>query len=358
MNKEIKLRDALFLTHPKPQNPMQKDLFKKIVDGTLAVPYTWETRLSEAGKIGETKQAVWEELIESGKVGYMAMLRNIRNIIQAEVSLDHIQKVCEVISNEKYVVDSKQLPFRFLSAYRSIKKPENRWGYDTPPSMEGVYVDLLVMALEKAISYSTKNLPMFGNDRILLATDVSGSMMTSVTPKSDITYFDIGAVLGAITYSACRNATAGMFGDIFALLKFSGNNILQNVEYLYKEEGKVGYATNGYTVLEYANKVSIPFDRIMMFTDCQMYRTDNNEYGYGGGANKSAINREWNKYKKNVNPEAMLYIFDLAGYGTAPVKIHDNDVYTIGGWSDKVFDILHSIENGKSALDEINSIEV
>jgi hypothetical protein len=65
----------------------------------------------------------------------------------------------------------------------------------------------------------------------------------------------------------------------------------------------------------------------------------------------------WKRYRK-INPNAKLYLFDLAGYGQTPVKVRDNGVHVIAGWSDRVFDILHRIENKQGALDEINSIEI
>jgi len=46
----IKLRDALFLTHPKPMDDKQKDLFKKLVEDDLAEPYTWEVEFSKLGQ--------------------------------------------------------------------------------------------------------------------------------------------------------------------------------------------------------------------------------------------------------------------------------------------------------------------
>ena len=85
-NLEVKLKDALFLVHPKAASPEQQAIFDKIVAGTLQTPYTWETQLSELGqKHFSTKEekeaalgALWEELIDSGKLGYMALLRNLR----------------------------------------------------------------------------------------------------------------------------------------------------------------------------------------------------------------------------------------------------------------------------------------
>ena len=124
----VKLRDALFLVHPKPKDETQQALFNKIVGDTLETPYTWETELSALGQTRfENEQAralafqkKWEELIDSQKVGYMAMLRNLRNILQANVGKEHIAKVAAYLSNEKAVLNSKQLPFRQIKRIKML----------------------------------------------------------------------------------------------------------------------------------------------------------------------------------------------------------------------------------------------
>ena len=68
---DIKLRDALFLSHPKPQNQEQKDLFNKLANDDLDIPYTWEVELSMAGEIRGDKREVWEKLIDSGFEGWI-----------------------------------------------------------------------------------------------------------------------------------------------------------------------------------------------------------------------------------------------------------------------------------------------
>src|SRR4030042_4520476 len=146
MKREITLKDAIFLTHPKPQTADQDKLFKDIINGTLETPFTWETELSAKGNKKET----WEPLIDSKRVGYMALLRNLRNILQAGVSNAHIEKVCEYLSNKEAVENSKQLPFRFLSAYRELKKV----GSPVSP-----YV---LESLEKAIQHSAVNIKGYG----------------------------------------------------------------------------------------------------------------------------------------------------------------------------------------------------
>jgi hypothetical protein len=177
---EVKFRDVMFLTHPKPKNLDQRDLFKKIVDNTLSTPYTWETEMSKAGKESKGKKEVWEELIDSGNMGYMALLRNLRNFLSNGVSDIHISKVCGVLKNEDMVLKSKQLPFRFLSASRSIKDYRNE-------KVNG--------ALETALRYSIKNVPVFNNERVLIASDVSGSMIQPISRNSSINLYDIGLLL-------------------------------------------------------------------------------------------------------------------------------------------------------------------
>lgn len=135
---EVCLKDALFLVHPKAKDERQQEIFNGIVNDNLPVPYTWETELSALGQCTfateeerrKAFRAKWEELIDSGKLGYMALLRNLRNILEAEVSADHILTVGKRLSSEKAVENSRQLPFRFLAAYRELSKTPFALCYD------------------------------------------------------------------------------------------------------------------------------------------------------------------------------------------------------------------------------------
>ena len=89
-------------------------------------------------------------------------------------------------------------------------------------------------------------------------------------------------------------------------------------------------------------------DKVMMFTDCQMWNSCE-----GGQTMQS----EWLKYKE-IAPQAKLYLFDLQGYGMSPLKLLDNDVTLVAGWSDKVFDMLQAIDEGKSVVEHIRNIEL
>jgi 60 kDa SS-A/Ro ribonucleoprotein len=342
---EVKLRDALFIVHPKAKDENQQMVFNKIATNELAVPYTWETELSALGQVKyETEKAKtvavklkWEELIDSGKVGYMALMRNLRNILDANVSAAHVKKVCMHLSDETAVAKSMQLPFRFLAAYREIKV------------LKSEFVTMVLNALEDAVVFSVKNLKGFDETtRVLIACDVSGSMQKPVSAKSKVLLFDIGLMLGMLMQSKCKRVVTGMFGDIWKIINMPNRGILSNAEEYYKREGEVGYSTNGYKVIEDLIKRRVVMDKVMMFTDCQMW--DSNK-------GSSSLHASWKAYKA-IAPEAKLYLFDLAGYGNTPLSIQKNDVCLIAGWSDKVFDVLNAIENGESAIEKIKQIEL
>lgn len=342
----VKLRDALFLTHPLAKDAAQQAIFDQIVTGTLETPYTWETELSTLGQqsFGSEKmkkdafRAKWEELIDSGNLGYMALMRNLRNILEAEVSGDHITKICNTLSDPKQVSRSKQLPFRFLAAYREVL---------VVPSGHTAQV---LTALEGAVVAAAANVQGFSaKTRVVIACDVSGSMQKPVSKNSKILLYDIGLMLGMLLKSRCQNVISGMFGNTWKIINLPMTGILANVQEFYRREGEVGYATNGYLVVKDLIDRCVVVDKVMIFTDCQLWNNAGND----------SIESLWKRYRKNVAPDAKLYLFDLAGYSKSPLDLSKgNGVHLVAGWSDKIFDVMSAIESGQSAVETIQRIEI
>jgi hypothetical protein len=339
----VKLRDALFLVHPKAKDENQQEIFNKIAENKLDTPYTWETELSALGQTkfenDEAKSAAfrakWQELLESGKMGYMALLRNLRNIIEAGVSTGHINGLCETLSSPDAVRRSKQLPFRFLAAYREISKVQS--GFSTK----------VMNALEKAVSVSAENIAGFDeNTRVLVACDVSGSMQHPISKHSTVMYYDIGLMLGMLLKNRCKNVISGIFGERWKVVNLPNSFVLSNVDAFYKREGEVGYSTNGYLVIKDLIGKKTAIDKVMIFTDCQMWNSN---------ADGNSIQKVWREYKK-MFPAAKLYLFDLSGYGNTPLDISEKDVTLLSGWSDKIFDALAVLERGGDFLEEINKM--
>lgn len=343
---EVKLKDALFLVHPKASNEEQQTIFNKIAKDELEVPYTWETELSALGQVkfaNEKEKAAafrlkWEELVFSGKLGYMALLRNLRNIIEAGVSIETMEAVCSKLSNREAVAKSKQLPFRFLAAYREVK------------ALNYGVVPMVLDSLEDAVLQSAANINGFKKGTsVVIACDVSGSMQKPISAKSKIMYYDIGLILAMLLQSRCDNVQTGMFGDTWKIINMSRKNILSNVQEFYRREGEVGYSTNGYLVIQDLINRRAVVDKVMMFTDCQLWNSDVTV--------QKTIASLWKQYKV-IAPQARLYLFDLAGYGNTPVDVKSDGVYLIAGWSDKIFDVLIALEEGQNTLAEIEKIEL
>ena len=345
-NLEVKLKDALFLVHPKAKSQEQQEIFDRIVTDTLQTPYTWETELSALGQQvfeneedrTNARRESWRQLLLSGKLGYMALLRNLRNLVEVGMDTDMLRIVSERIASRDEVIRSRQLPYRFYSAYRElyqIARPE---------------VQVILEALEVAAAYSSENISGFDADTpVFVACDVSGSMRIPVSPKSTVMNYDIGILLTSILRNKCRSVVAGLFGESW--LPAVGGPLcgaLENTIKVHRYVNKVGFATNGHLAIEWLMEKDIKADRLMFFTDMQMW----NSRGDGGNMEKA-----WKAYKQ-FNPDARLYLFDLSGYGHSPVRLLGDDVTLIAGWSDKIFDVLAAVENGEDALSKIHETEI
>ena len=344
---QVTLKDALFLTHPKPKNEEQQALFNKIVEGTLEVPYTWEVELTKAGQEDKSKKEIWEQLIDSKKVGYMALLRNLRNILEAEVSDEHISKVCNFLFNETAVKNSKQLPFRYYSAYKEVGK------------LPTVKVNIMLNTISKAIDISCNNLPGF-KGKVMVGVDNSQSMTSNpISPRSKVTRCDIACVLASMFVKISSENIVSVFADEFKLANvLSTDSVLTNAEKIASVGVGAGCCTNGFKVPEYARKNKINVDYFVIFTDLQMYDADWVSYQRTPPERGRSFKEELKKYKEEVNPNVKVISFDVAGYGTTPINNDEKDAFLIAGWSDKVFNVLEAIKNGEKALSEVEKIKL
>ena len=173
-------------------------------------------------------------------------------------------------------------------------------------------------------------------------------MQKGVSAKSKVQNFDIGLMLAMLLQSRCENVITGMFGNTWKVINVPRTNILANVLEFHQREGEVGYSTNGYLVVKDLLERKKIVDKVMLFTDCQLWNSSND------GENISVL---WKRYKQQA-PRAKLYLFDLAGYGNTPLEVAPDDVHLIAGWSDKIFDVLNALEEGADAVKMINSIEL
>jgi len=191
---QISLRDAMFLVHAKPNDierhlPFNKEarklnqnvdslspkekLFQKIATNSLTTPDTWEVQLSG----GANKKETFERLMREGKLGALAFLRNLRNMQTAVVDWNLVD------TYSKTVDVSQVLPFRYISAYRAA------------PQSRAILENMMFR------NTSIKKLP----GKTVLVLDISGSMLSQLSGKSDLTRLNAAGALAILAREMSDN---------------------------------------------------------------------------------------------------------------------------------------------------------
>jgi 60 kDa SS-A/Ro ribonucleoprotein len=322
----VKLRDVMFLCHPKPRDEKQATTFKRLIDGTLAPPETWEVELSKAD--GRSRYEKWTAIIP--KMGYMATLRNLRNMLEAGVDME---PVWNRLGDSMEVLNSKQMPFRFWSAYNEVSR------INTAANPEDIGPTLQV--INRALDHSICNVPHLPGTS-LIAADVSGSMTGAhISKRSTVTCADVATLFAAMANKICEKSIVGEFDTTWRLVNLNPNaELLENKEKFSKNGG----ATYGHKIYEWLNGTHKHVDRILLFSDMQLY----------GGS----VRAEHTKYVRDVNPNVHLYSVHLNGYDTAAFPPHTKNISLIAGWSDNIFKFIDARENGSTMLNAIEHYRV
>lgn len=342
---EVKLRDVLRITHARPKNDRQSNVFEAIINDTLKTPDTWETKISTGGSTTEN----WQEVADSPKTGYMALLRNLRNFVDNGVDLTNVIKR---LTNPQEVRKSKQLPYRFFTAYKELGGSLGARGYGyfghraVQDSSARAHPQLLA-ALETAFDLSVQNIPDLGDT--LLVVDTSGSMHSSISSNSNIMMIELAAVYAAAVWSA--SVTRGNNSMIVAFAT-NGKVInpmsartpaLQVAKQIIREGEGLGGGTNVDSAWSAASRAGLTGDTVMVFTDMQF-----NGYGL-----RSSMNVEHYNITKRRTQKVL---FDLRGYQANPYTEIDG-WHQLSGWSDKVFDLLET-KNLTQVITDINRIDL
>jgi len=228
---KVKLRDVLFLVHAKPQDEEQAAVWKKLIDGTLESPDTWEVALSA----GADKKETWERLLREQKLGYLALLRNLRNMAQVNVDSGLIRDALLARKGAQRV-----LPFRYVAAARAC------------PQLEPT--------IDTALSEAIAELPVLPGKTAILV-DVSRSMDDRLSAKSDMTRVDAAAALASILHGDIR-----MFSFSDAVVEVPPRRGMAGVDALMKSQPHNG--TRLFDAVQMIND-QVTYDRLIVVTDEQ-----------------------------------------------------------------------------------------
>ncbi|MEV0645178.1 TROVE domain-containing protein [Phytomonospora sp. NPDC050363] len=329
--------DVLDLTHPKSTSDAQGALFKYALDrrhgrenappaslpllsaraGLMALPLAERRaalrdpdRLKAAGMTwealagwlqGPMDAEAWTAALPG--MGYMAKSRNLRNLDEAGVGDDVAARVAAELADPQRVARSKQLPMRFLAAYRATGSV--RWA----------------QALETALSHSLANVPVL-KGRTLVLVDRSASMFFANSRSSDLSYGDIAAVFGSALALRAEKADLIEFGSTSRGVGFRpGDSVLRLVDRF----GNLGGTETAQAVRRWFDR----HDRVVIVTDEQ---TD------GRDGDPTAA----------VPEDVPVYTWNLAGYkyGHGP---SGRNRHTFGGLSDAAFAMVPLLEAGSRA---------
>lgn len=230
----VSFRDLMFLVHPKPEGNEKEDLFRRLAADELQTPDTWETALSR----GDDKKATWTRLLLEGKLGDLALLRNLRNMLSVGVDIGIIKSALKKIHSEKI------LPFRFISAVACA--PE------------------LKSELEEAMLSSLAEFKKLKGLTAMMV-DVSGSMFSYLSTGSAMSRMDAANALAIMIREICENAYIFTFSDRLASIpqNIRGFELISAIGASQKNSGTyLGLAVK--TVNDMEN-----YDRIIVITDEQ-----------------------------------------------------------------------------------------
>lgn len=322
-NKEVKLRDVLFLCHSKPadvndervwtketrklfdENPGAAQrrllvqtghgdgftegelLYGKLIYDQLETPDTWEVELSKS----KDKSASWVRLLNEKKLGDLAFLRNLRNMKETGISDFSIK----AYGDERHW--GRVLPFRFIAAARMN------------PSLEHVIEPWMLKCME--------NQPKLPGKTVFLV-DVSGSMFgRRISEKSDLDRFDAAAALAVLGRELCEEIAVLSFSS--GVVQVPARRGFGLIDAINRSQGHsatyLGQALD--TVAQN------PYDRIIVITDEQSADTGREKL-------------------RNT------YIINVGGYENS-LK-YEGEVTRISGWSESVFDFIQMLEAEKEEV--------
>ena len=229
----VRLRDVLFLSHAKPRDTAQAELWKRLIANELTTPDTWEVALSSGGD----KRTHWERLLAERKLGALALLRNLRNMKDADVPESQVVAALDAMRTDCV------LPFRFLAAARHAPQWEE--------------------ALERAMFRSLEGTERLSGHTVILV-DVSGSMVAPLSRRSQMLRTDAAYGLAVLLRELAEKVTVYTFSN-------SARRIPARRGFALRDAMESSQLHQGTYLGAALDAVDERYDRIIVITDEQSH---------------------------------------------------------------------------------------
>ena len=320
---DYNMYDVINLTHA------HSDAIDAYKADALETPDTWEVAISGASN-EEERTKEWVRLVETNSLGYLALIRNLRNILMCGVDDAWIKTyLVPQIVNEKAIHKSLVFPYQIYSAYKNM----------------GIRNLKVADALSDAFKIALDNLPhLDGNTLIIL--DVSGSMEDPISRNSKITIKEAGAVYAMCIILTSKDSELIKFGSEGKYHKVHRNgNVFDEINRMQSNDN-LGYGTYIQTAYDLITKA---YDRIMLISDMQIMSSHSYGWGYGQNDGKTC----YQKYCRRFG-QTPIYSFDLGNYRTQTDNPNNPLVHLCTSLSEKTLRFIGFLENGESLVKYIN----
>lgn len=354
------LIDLINLVHPSPKlsratveyNGEKVSTIDAIMKGYNVSANTWEVNQGEAGQIvakavkegkltdGEAKETLtqakadnWKELLDTNKLGILAALRNLRNVLLNNPESSTINKLCDLVSNPTLIREGKIMPYQ-LDLANEIMIAE----FNSP------YARQISQALAKGYELAVPNLSALIPGQNVIFLDQSGSMGYEIKlpgqKHSSRTSCISKAALIAATIAKATNADIIVFGSDAKYVQYNPN---LDVFTLAKQLSTANMGgTNLATAWKLAQSSGRKYTRTFILSDNECNR--GNTYS------------SYMSYVKNVG-HPYVYSVDLAGYGTNCIAGEKVRYYYGYGFS-MFDDIAKSEFNATYHLDQVRKVVI
>lgn len=309
------------------------DIDELMQTGTIEMPVdntTWEN-LRSTGKS-------WDEILKTIKMNHMALLRNIRGILEEVDNMSMIDNILETLKNG--VEKGKQFPFRYMSARKAVK---SAFGKEN-----SVKIQPVLDTLDECLDIACNNLPVLKGNNVFLSDNSGSAWGTCTSEYGSVTVAEIDNLSSVIGAANSQRGTVIKFGDNmkkYVISKKEG--ILAQTEQINKTRGNdVGLGTEGgiWKFFKEAIDEKILYDNIFIYSDMQaahggLYGTEKDEKEYCSRGFNLGTNVDVAKliaeYRKLVNPKVNVYCVQTAGYDNVLVPENGYRCSVLYGWTGK-----------------------
>jgi hypothetical protein len=181
-------------------------------------------------------------------------------------------------------------------------------------------------------------------------------MDSPIAADSEMARAEMASLFGGMLMK--RESDTGAFGSDFATISADEHArqttpTLDIAQRIYSVGDEVGNSTNGWKALDWATREGAEYDRFVVFTDEQIW--DSTRSSLFGSGSDSTLKASWDEYTEQVNPDAHLYVIDLASYGSLSMPEGYENVHQISGWSSNVVKFIDKFEQADDVVAEIES---